>query len=245
MDLATMKVAVVTGGAGGMGAATMVRLARDGYRVAGIDRNREGLEAVARTIGSGVLTYAADLTSEEQAREAVRRIENEFGRIDALVNTIGWTDTHTFVSEDSAYWRKIIAVNFESILYVTHATVAGMIERQHGKIVTVTSDAGKVGQSREAVYAGCKGALIAWSKSLAREVARYGINVNCTAPGPTLTPLDESLDQEVIDRIVRNIPFRRRAQPEEQAAAIAFLLSEDAAYITGQVLSVSGGLTMA
>jgi 2-hydroxycyclohexanecarboxyl-CoA dehydrogenase len=148
------------------------------------------------------------------------------------------------VTEDSAYWRRVIAINYDAILYVTHAVLPGMIERQRGRIVNVSSDAGRVGQSGEAVYAGTKGAVIAFSKSLAREVARYGITVNCTAPGPTATPLEFAQDPDVINRIIRHIPFRRMAEPEEQASAIAFLVSDDAKFITGQTLSVSGGLTM-
>lgn len=238
------KVALVTGAAGGMGLATVKRLADDGYRVAAFDINAAGLKTAAKGRGDRVKIYTVDMTDEQEVRDAVGQVEKDFGKIDALVNTIGWTDTTRFLTEDSNYWRKVIAINFESILYATHAVLPGMIERGGGKIVSVASDAAKVGQSTEAVYAGTKGALVAWSKSIAREVARFNINVNCTAPGPTETPLDAGLDQEVINRIVRLIPFRRRAQPSEQAAVLAFLISDDASYITGQCYSVSAGLTM-
>lgn len=238
------NLAIVTGAAGGMGSATVARLAKEGYRVAAFDINRDGLKAIGPTIGSSGRTYRVDLTNEKDVRAAVSRVETEMGEVNLLINLIGWTGDTRFVNEDSTYWSKVIAINFQSLLYAAHAVIPGMIERKHGKIVNVSSDAGKVGQSGEAVYAGCKGAVIAWSKSLARELARYNINVNCIAPGPTESPLDASLDPELINRIVRLIPFRRKAHPEEQAAAIAFLCSHDADYITGQVLSVNGGLTM-
>lgn len=238
------KLAVVTGAAGGMGTATVARLATDGYRVAAFDINSEGLKAIAPSIAPLGHTYQVDLTNETDVRSAVAKVEKELGEVDVLINLIGWTGDTRFVQEDSTYWSKVIAINFQSLLYSASAVLPGMIERKRGKVVNVASDAGKVGQSGEAVYAGCKGAVIAWSKSLARELARYNINVNCVAPGPTVSPLDDSLDPELINRIVRLIPFRRKARPEEQAAAIAFLCSQDAEYITGQVLSVNGGLTM-
>lgn len=240
----TSNLAIVTGAAGGMGSATVARFANEGYRVAAFDVSRDGLKAIEPTLGTAGRTYEVDLTNETDVHAAVRKVEAEMGEIDALVNLVGWTGDTRFVNEDSTYWNKVIAINYQSLLYVAHAVIPGMIDRKRGKIVNVSSDAGKVGQSGEAVYAGCKGAVIAWSKSLARELARYNINVNCVAPGPTESPLDDSLDPDLINRIVRLIPFRRKAHPAEQAAAIAFLCSPDADYITGQVLSVNGGLTM-
>lgn len=238
------RLAIVTGAAGGMGTATVARFAHDGYRVAAFDINADGLKAIEPSIAPLGRTYRVDLTNEKEVWSAVAKVESEMGEVDVLVNLIGWTGDTRFVQEDSAYWNKVIAINFQSLLYSAHSVLPGMIERKRGKIVNVSSDAGKVGQSGEAVYAGCKGAVIAWSKSLARELARFNINVNVVAPGPTVSPLDDSLDPELINRIVRLIPFRRKARPEEQAAAIAFLCSPDADYITGQVLSVNGGLTM-
>ena len=161
-----------------------------------------------------------------------------------MINLVGWARTHKFVDEDSNYWRRIVDINLRSVLYVTHACLPQMIERKSRKIVTVTSDAGKVGQSGEAVYAAAKGGLIAWSESLVRELARSNINVNRTAPGPTDTPLEADKDSEIVARILKAIPFRRMAQPDEQAVAISFLFSDDADYITGQTFSISGGLTM-
>jgi 2-hydroxycyclohexanecarboxyl-CoA dehydrogenase len=227
-----------------MGSATVVRLARDGFRIGAFDINQMALEQALRDIPSEEFGYHVDLTDETAVRAAVTRVQKQQGHIDVLVNLIGWCETRPFVNEESAYWKRVIAINYEAVLYVIHAVLPSMIERRRGKIVNVTSDAGRVGQSGEAVYAGAKAAVIAFSKSLAREVARYGITVNCTAPGPTDTPLEAQQDPEVINRIIRVIPFRRMARPAEQAAAIAFLCSDDADFITGQTLSVSGGLTM-
>ena len=238
------RIAVVTGAAGGMGLATVERLARDGFRIAAFDINEAGLEKAAKLAPRAVSTFHVDLTDEARVRSTVAQVQETLGPVSAVVNLAGWTATQKFVDEDSRYWRRIIDINLLSALFVTHACLPQMIERKSGKIVTVTSDAGKVGQSGEAVYAATKGGLISWSKSLARELARYNITVNCTAPGPTDTPLEADQDPEVVARILKAIPFRRMARPEEQAAAIAFLCSDDANYITGQTLSVSGGLTM-
>jgi 2-hydroxycyclohexanecarboxyl-CoA dehydrogenase len=238
------KIAVITGAAGGMGRAIVRRLARDGFTIAGIDVSPGVKDVIDEFADVRHRAYVADLTHEQAARAVIAQVESDFGRIDALVNTVGWTDTTRFESENSAYWDKIIDINFKSIVYVVHAVLPGMIERGAGKIVNISSDAAKVGQSSEAVYAGAKGAVVAWSKSIAREVARYHINVNCVSPGPTETPLDAAIDAELIARVVKVIPFRRRAKPEEQANAVAFFVSSDSDFITGQALSVSGGLTM-
>ena len=244
MQTVGAKVALVTGAAGGMGSAIVARLTADGYRVAALDINGERLRKVVERLEPRVKAYEVDLVEDDETRQVVRTVESDFGRIDVLINTVGWTKTSRFVEESSDYWKRVIALNFEALLYVTHAALPRMIERRQGKIISIASDAAKVGQSNEAVYSGMKGAVVSWSKALARELARYGINVNCIAPGPTETPLDASLDQELLARVVRAIPFRRRAKPEEQAAAVAFLCSSDSDYITGQTLSVNGGLTM-
>ena len=230
------RIAVVTGAAGGMGLATVERLARDGFQIAAFDINDAGLATAKKLAPDAVSEFHVDLTNEGRVREAVAEVQQKLGPVSAVVNLAGWTATQKFVDEDSSYWRRIIDINLLSALFVTHACLP--------QIVTVTSDAGKVGQSGEAVYAATKGGLISWSKSLARELARYNINVNCTAPGPTDTPLEADQDPEIVARILKAIPFRRMAQPAEQASAISFLCSDDSNYITGQTLSVSGGLTM-
>ena len=241
-------VALVTGGGGGMGQAIVARLVADGFRVAAMDLDQARLDEVVSAGGASVQSWRCDQTVEAEVRKAIAEIEADMGPIEALVNTIGWAGTTRFHEEDSDYWRKIIAINFEAVLYATHPVLVGMIARKRGKIVHIASDAGRVGTSGEAVYAGMKGGLIAFAKSLARENARYNINVNVVAPGPTETPLlreEIAENPDLVQRMVRIIPFRRVGQPEDQAGAVSFLLSRDADYITGQTLSVSGGLTMA
>lgn len=238
------KVALVAGAGGGMGMPTVRRLVADGYRVAALDLHISALEAMIRDEGLDAVAYQIDATSEARCREVVSQVKAEFGRIDAFANLIGWTASSRFVEEESAYWHKLVAVNFLPVVFLSHAIAPIMIEQGGGRMVFVTSDAGKVGTSGEAVYAGLKGGVIAFAKSVAREWARYRINVNCTAPGPTDTPLEADQDPELVARRLKVIPFRRMAKPEEQASVISFFLSDDAAYITGQVLSVSGGLTM-
>ncbi|MEZ5831973.1 MAG: SDR family oxidoreductase [Dongiaceae bacterium] len=238
------KVALVTGAGGGMGVPTVRRLVSDGFRVAAVDINTAGVDAVIKAEGLDAKSYRLDATSEEQCRQTVQKVKNDFGRIDVFVNLIGWTASSRFVEENSDYWQKLIKLNFLPVVILSHAIAPIMIEQGGGKMLFVTSDAGKVGTSGEAVYAGLKGGVIAFAKSVAREWARYKINVNCTAPGPTDTPLEADQDPELVARRLKVIPFRRMARPEEQAAAIAFFVSDDADYITGQVLSISGGLTM-
>lgn len=238
------KVAVVTGAGGGMGLATVRRLAKDGYRIAAIDLSTEELSRIVKDEGIDASVRKVDASNEEQCRAAVSDIHKEYGRIDAFVNLIGWTDSSRFVEEKSDYWHRLIGVNFLPVLHFSHAIAPIMIEQGGGKMLFVTSDAGKVGTSGEAVYAGLKGGVIAFAKSVAREWARYNINVNCTAPGPTDTPLEADQDPDLVARRLKVIPFRRMATPDEQAGAVAFFISDDADYITGQVLSISGGLTM-
>ncbi len=245
--MAEQKLALITGAGGGMGQATVERLSRDGFRIAGTDINADGLEvAIARAV-TEAKGYACDLTDEAAAHAMVAAVSDEMGPIDVLVNLIGWSGTTRFHEENSAYWRKIMSINFEAILYVTHPVLNGMIERNGGKIVNVSSDAGRVGTSTEAVYSAMKGGLISFSKSLARENARYNVNVNAVCPGPTDTPLlqeEIEANPDIITRMTRLIPFRRLGQPADMAAAISFLAGPDSDYITGQALSVSGGLTM-
>ncbi len=238
------KVAIVTGASGGMGLPTVRRLAAEGFRVAALDINIAAVQEAISTENIDAKTYQFDATSGESCRDTVAQVKADFGRIDAFVNTVGWTDSSRFIEEEPAYWDKLIKVNYLPVLHLSQAIAPIMIEQGGGKMLFVTSDAGKVGTSGEAVYAGCKGGVIAFAKSVAREWARYKINVNCTAPGPTDTPLEADQDPDLVARRLKVIPFRRMAKPEEQAAAIAFFVSDDADYITGQVLSISGGLTM-
>ena len=245
--MADKRLAVVTGAAGGMGGATVGRLVREGFAVAAMDINKNGLSGLAKTHGDSVSAWPCDQTKEEDVRKAIAGIIARHGRVSALVNLTGWAGTTRFHEEKSDYWRKVIAINFESMLYVTHAVLLNMIESKKGKIVLVASDAGRVGTSGEAVYAGMKGGVIASAKSLARENARHNINVNLCCPGPTDTPLlqaEMAEDPELIQRMIKIIPFRRVGKPEDMASVINFLCSPDSDYMTGQTLSVSGGLTM-
>ena len=245
--MAEKKLALVTGAAGGMGNATVRRLVADGFRVAAMDINADRLETTVKAAGNQVSGWPCDQTDEQRVRAAVGTIIEKHGPIDTLVNLTGWSGTTRFYEEDSAYWKKVIAINFEAALYVTHPVLLNMIERKQGKIVLVASDAGRVGTSGEAVYSGAEGALIAFGKSLARENARYNINVNVLCPGPTETPLlkeETAKDPDLIQRMVKIIPFRRIAQPNDIANVISFLCSSDSDYMTGQTVSVSGGMTM-
>jgi 2-hydroxycyclohexanecarboxyl-CoA dehydrogenase len=240
-------VCLVTGGAGAMGSACGARLTRDGYTVALMDVNVAGLEEAKARIGGDTMTWAVDQTDETAVRAAVADIEAKMGPIEALANTTGWCEGTKFSDETSEYWHKVVAINYLAALYVTHPILQGMIERQRGAIVYITSDAAKIGTGGEAVYAGAKAGEVAFAKSIARENARYNIRVNCTAPGATESPLMREVEKqypEMIAKMVKNVPFRRLGTPEEQADVVSFLLSEDARWLTGQCISTSGGLTM-
>ena len=245
--MASKGVALVTGAGGSMGQATVQRLSEDGFDVAAMDINEAGLKEAGERV-SGKFEYrVVDQTVEADVRAAVADLESAMGPIEALVNTTGWCEGTYFSQETSEYWDKVININYKAALFVTQPVLLGMIERKRGNIVYITSDAAKVGTGGEAVYAGAKAAECAFAKSIARENARYNINVNCIAPGPTDSPLMREVEQqnpEMIKRMVKLVPFRRIASAEEQASVISFLVSEDARWITGQVISTSGGLTM-
>ncbi len=241
------KTVLVTGAAGGIGSGICRRLLADGYAVAATDINAAGLDALEAALGEGLSIYPADQTDEAAMAALVHAVEGELGPVEGLVNVTGWTHATRFETETSDYWAKVMAINFTSLLYVAQPVLKSMIARKSGRMVFIASDAGRVGTATEAVYAGAKGAVLAFAKSLARENARHNINVNCVAPGPTETPLfaEEMKDNpEIVTRMLKAIPFRRAATPADQAAVVSFLLSDDASYMTGQTLSVSGGLTM-
>jgi 2-hydroxycyclohexanecarboxyl-CoA dehydrogenase len=247
-----MSVALVTGGAGAIGAAVCGRLAAGGHLVAVADLEASAAEATAAGLaGDGHLGLAMDVADTDAVRRGVERVGAELGPVDVLVNVAGWDRFVPFVETSPEFWDRVIAINYRGPLNTTHAVLPGMIERSRGRIVSVASDAARVGSSLESIYAGAKGAVVAFSKSVAREVARYGITVNVVCPGPTDTPLIRSMADELgsgerfVDALTRAIPMRRLATPEDIAPAVAFLASDDAAFITGQTLSVSGGLTMA
>ncbi len=246
------KVAIVTGAARGIGRAIAEALLEVGWHCAVTDVRAELLEATARELDAGVsrcVPVVMDVTSSESVTQAVARIEDELGATSGLVNNAGWDEHHLFVDTHEDFWRKVVEINYLGVLRTCKAIVPGMIKRGHGAIVNIASDAGRVGSTGEAVYSGAKGAVISFTKSLARETARAGLNVNCVCPGPTKTPLVDEMREEadydrVISAIVKATPFRRFGEPDEIAAAVRFLIHEPG-FITGQTLSVSGGLTMA
>lgn len=240
------KLAVVTGAASGIGRAIALGLAQAGATVAAVDRDAAGLAATVESLGGRATAHEADLG----APQAILGLRNEVvaahGLPDVIVNAAGFDRVEPFMQNDDALWESLVAVNFLGPVRLTHAFLGGIVgEGRPAKIVNIASDAGRVGSLGETVYAGTKGGLIAFTKSLAREMARHQINVNCVCPGPTDTPLFASLPEKVRDGLIRAIPFRRLATPDEIANAVLFFASSYSDYITGQVLSVSGGLTMA
>ena len=247
------KTALVAGGGGGIGRAVALSFARAGARVAIADIAKENAENVGREIqalGIDALACQVDLTKKPDVDRMVSDVGSHFGRIDILVNCQGWDRLEPFVESSEETWEKLLAINFKSVLYTARAVLPQMISQGGGKIVNISSDAGRVGSSWEAVYAGAKGAVIAFSKTIAREVARHKINVNVVCPGLTETPLLQAVRSQseytarIIDAVTKDTPFRRAALPQEIAEAVLFLTSPAANFITGQTLSVSGGLTM-
>lgn len=248
------KVVVVTGGGGGIGGATSRRFAREGARVAVFDLNLEAAEKVAadiRAAGGEAEAFACDIAKKADVDAAVAAAEARLGPIDVLVNNAGWDVFRPFVKTEPAQWEKLIAINLTGALHMHHAVLPGMAARKSGRIVNIASDAARVGSSGEAVYAACKGGLVAFSKTIAREHARHGITVNVVCPGPTDTALFADYKEgagnpeKLVEAFTRSIPLGRIGQPDDLPGAILFFASDDAAYVTGQVLSVSGGLTMA
>jgi 2-hydroxycyclohexanecarboxyl-CoA dehydrogenase len=248
------KAAIVTGGASGIGRATALALSLEGANVAIADiavdnANRVRDEVAASGYGSAI-ACPVDLTKRVEVEAMVQTVLREFGQIDILVNCAGWDRLEPFVESSEETWDKILTINFKSVLHTVKAVLPHMMERGSGKIINIASDAGRVGSSWEAVYSGAKGAVIAFSKTLARETARYNINVNVVCPGMTDTPLMQAIraqsekTEKIIDAVIKATPFRRAAKPEEIASMVVFLASGDSDFMTGQTISVSGGLTM-
>ena len=248
------KTALVTGGGRGIGRAIALGLAQEGAQVAVLDILADSATAVAREIeatGVKALALPADLTKRAQVDRAVADTLAQFGQIDILVNNAGWDRMEMFLDSEEETWDKIIAINFKGMLYVCKAALPSMVARGQGKVISIASDAGRAGSTGEAVYAGTKGAIIAFSKTLAREMARHKITVNVVCPGLTETPLLQGIREQspktekVIEAVTRAIPLGRVGQPEDIAGAVVYLASPAADFVTGQTLSVSGGLTMA
>lgn len=240
------KTALITGGASGIGKATVLEFARCGARVICADVNAaKGADLVKEAGNLAVEFVAIDLADAANVRRCAAEVLDRYGRVDILVNAAGWNDIQPFLDNAPDYMDRVLAVNLGGLLHLTQALLPAMAAANKGKIVNVSSDAGRVGSSGETAYAAAKGGVIAFTKSLAREVARYSINVNCVCPGPTDTPMLQSRPEKLKEAFIRAIPFRRFAKPQEIADAILFFASSRSDYITGQVLSVSGGLTFA
>ena len=241
------KVAVVTGAARGIGFAIAMRLAEEGARVAIADVNDRGAIEAAARIGKATMGVRIDVTNTVSIAAGVAAVVERLGPIDVLVNNAGWDKVEPFVKSEEATWDKVIALNLKGPIACARAVLDSMIERRSGKIISISSDAGRVGSVGEAVYAGAKAGIIGFSKTLARELARYGINVNVVCPGPTNTPLFQEMsggNEKLAESLKHAIPLGRLGEPEDLAGAVAFLASDDASFMTGQTLSVSGGLTM-
>jgi 2-hydroxycyclohexanecarboxyl-CoA dehydrogenase len=247
------KTVIVTGGGGGIGGATCRRFARQGARVAVFEMNLEAAQRVATDItasGGEAMAFKCDITNRGEVDEAVAATESRLGPVDVLVNNAGWDVFKPFTKTEPAQWEKLIAINLTGALHMHHAVLPGMAARKSGRIVNIASDAARVGSSGEAVYAACKGGLVSFSKTIAREHARHGITVNVVCPGPTDTALFAEYKEgagnpeKLMEAFTRSIPLGRIGQPDDLPGAILFFASDDAAFITGQVLSVSGGLTM-
>ncbi|MFT3720475.1 2-hydroxycyclohexanecarboxyl-CoA dehydrogenase [Pseudorhodoferax sp.] len=247
------KTIVVTGGGGGIGGATCLRFGKEGGRVAVLDLNLDAAEKVAAQIraeGGAAQALRCDITDRASVNAALAATEEKLGPVDVLVNNAGWDVFKPFTKTEPAQWDQLIAINLVGALHLHHAVLPGMAARKAGRIVNIASDAARVGSSGEAVYAACKGGLVAFSKTIAREHARHGITVNVVCPGPTDTALFADYKEgagnpeKLLEAFKRSIPLGRIGQPQDLPGAILFFASEDAAFVTGQVLSVSGGLTM-
>jgi len=242
------RVALVTGGASGIGKAVVSALAARGARVGVCDLNAAGAEAVAAEVGGGAIAVPMDVTDAASVRAGVAGAVESLGAPDVLVNAAGWDQIMRFLDTDEAFWDRVIGINFRGVLATCHAVLPYMVERGSGAVVNVASEAGRAGSSGEVVYSGAKGAVIAFSKAVAREVARSGVRVNVVTPGLTDTPfLQRNVDEghgKLMDAIVKGTPLGRLSKPEEVAEAILFLASDRAAFTTGETLSVSGGLVM-
>jgi 2-hydroxycyclohexanecarboxyl-CoA dehydrogenase len=246
------RTALVTGGARGIGRAICLELAGEGRRVAVADVRLDeagGTAGAVEAAGAHAVAVELDVTASDSVRDGIREAEQALGPVEIVVNNAGWDELRPFLETDEQFWDRVIEINFKGMLRVNRLLVSGMVERGFGRVVNIGSDAGRVGSSMESVYSGAKGGVIAFTKTLAREVARSGVTANTVCPGPTRTPLLEGIvetgGEKLIDSLTRAVPMRRLGEPEDVAAAVAFLASERAGFITGQTLSVSGGLTMA
>lgn len=243
------QISVVTGAASGIGRAIALNLAGAGATVAVVDLDPIGAKETVTSIestGGNAVAFETDLSDPASILSLRDDVAEQLGLPHVIVNAAGFDRVEPLLQNDDALWTGLVAVNYLGPVRLCHAFLTSIVQAERKtKIINIASDAGRVGSTGETVYAGTKGALIAFTKSLAREMARHAINVNCVCPGPTDTPLFETLPEKIRTGLERAIPFRRLGTPEEVASAVRFFASEDAEFVTGQVLSVSGGLTMA
>mgnify|MGYP003639799202 CR=1 FL=1 len=245
------KVAIVTGGGQGIGRALVLRLAEEGCKVAIFDLSTEAGEETAALAGDAtVKTYQVDVSDYDAVNAAVESVEKDLGPIWTLVNNAGWDKPQPFLVTNPEFWDKVIDINLKGNLNTHFAVASKMVAQGGGRIINIASDAAKVGTSNEAVYSACKGGLISFTKSIARELARKNVLANCVCPGPTNTPMMASVvgtgpdAEKWKDAMVRGIPLKRMGEPEDYAGIVALLASDDGDYITGQAISVSGGMNM-
>jgi 2-hydroxycyclohexanecarboxyl-CoA dehydrogenase len=241
------KIAIVTGAARGLGRGIAERLASEGATVVVTDVNEAGAKEAADEIASGAIGIGCDVSDYDSVESMVADVKQRFGRIDVLVNNAGWDLAAPFLDLDRDVWPKIIGINLYGVLNTSKAVLPVMAEQGSGSVVNISSDAGRVGSSGEAVYSAAKGGVIAFTKSTARELARKQVRVNVVCPGPSDTQLFAEFagdNQGLRDALTKAIPLRRLGQPEDVAGAVAYFASDDSTYVTGQTVSVSGGLTM-
>lgn len=240
------RIAVVTGAASGIGAAVATRLAADGLHVVAADRDLDGAQRTVQASPDAPMeARRVDVTDAGSIEELRSGVTGSLGAPHVLVNCAGWDEFAMFADTDRAFWEKVVAINYTGVVAMTHAFLPGLSERgATARVVNIASDAGRGGSLGEAVYAGAKGGVIAFTKSLARETARAQVTANVVCPGPTDTPLFGAVPEKMQGALIKAIPLRRLAQPAEIAHAVSFFASPGAGYITGQVVSVSGGLTM-
>jgi len=246
----TDKIAIVTGGGRGIGKAIAIRLAQEGAKVVVVDKNQDTATSTVESIkeaGGQAAPIAADVTQSEDVRRMARTTVERFGTIDILVNNVGLFTFEPFLDTSEDVWDNLIAINLKSTILCCRAALEEMTKKKYGKIVNISSDAAKIGVATQAAYTAAKAGVMGLTRTLAREMARHNINVNCVCPGLVDTELTAELTglaPEIREKMIKAIPFRRMAQPEEIAAAVCFLASDDAGYITGQSLSVNGGQSM-
>jgi len=249
----TERIALVTGGGSGIGREISIGLAKAGRKVAVADLNLEGasetVSLISEAEGSAIAVHM-DVAATDAVQGGILQILDELGTIEILVNCAGWDELMPFLSTDEHFWDQVIEINYKGVLRTVHACLPSMVESGWGRIVNIASDAGRVGSSFEAVYSGAKGGVIGFTKTIAREVARSGVTANVVCPGPTDTPLLDGIvaasddGDKIIGAMARAVPMKRVGTPEEVASAVIYFSSEEASFVTGQTLSVSGGLTM-